>query len=641
MKAKSFIIIIILTIILVGCTNNSVISDFSSIENTMNYIEKCDYRGVNNKGNYEFAEALKRFLSNLENDNFKLHTQEFNIKTASNIEFSIIADDKKIVLDGENTVFSSINDQNGKIENVFITDNLEKICEGEKYIYISKDVKNLVKAKRNPNILAIVVSTDIENPDTGTIINDEVSTLFVDKLTLEKIKELIGLKVDITQKIEINEENLENIYTIYSTKECKDAIVITSHFDSTGKSEGKYSKGILDNGSGLAITLDLLESTVANELNTDKDIIFAFVNSEELLMLGSKELSKYLDDKYENVLNVNLDCLGEKGIETVSYGMSDSVSKEVVEREIEKIFGSYPLKKVDSYPSDNKNFNNHIYIYNFDILNNSDIHTSKDSIEIVDIKKLQDLSDKMYEFLKAIINIDMKTLLREDIQYTEAIKKQVDYINSLNFGEYVFYNTHDNPNDIMFFIQDSYRKELDDLSEISDKFCSSFKRGDRKYKIYAVFDLPPISYNNQALDEINNYFDEIMDFKTLVKTYEITDFMISSYDADTYNEYIFSVQKSVVEDEEEYQKEWIQRNLKDVVMVKDGSKDLYIGYLDNDEVTKVPKVIITTLPVEENYYTYTLNIIDEELMKLNEEDLIKLFNKHMEDVYKVINGNLN
>lgn len=540
MKAKSFIIIIFITLLLVGCTNNGLISDFSSIENTINYIEKCDYRGVNNKGNYEFAEALKRFLSNLENDNFKLYTQEFNIKTANN-KFSITADDIKIVLDGENTVFSSINDQNGKIENVFITDNLEKICEGVKYIYISKDVKNLGKAKRNPNILATVVSTDIENPDTGTIINDEAPTLFVDKLTLEKIKELIGLKVDITQKIEINEENLENIYTIYSTRECKDAIVITSHFDSTGKSEGKYSKGILDNGSGLAIMLNLLERTVANELNTDKDIIFAFVNSEELSMLGSKELSKYLDDKYEKVLNVNLDCLGEKGIETVSYGMSDSVSKEVVEREIEKIFGSYPLKKVDSYPSDNENFNNHIYIYNFDILNNSDIHTSKDSIEIVDIKKLEDLSDKMYEFLKAIINIDMKTLLREDMQYTEAIKKQVDYINSLNFGEYVFYNAHDNPNDIMFFIQDRYRKELDDLSEITDQFCSSFKRGDRKYKIYAVFDLPPISYNNQELNEINNYFDEIPDFKTLVKEYEITTFEIRSSDADTYNDYIFSV----------------------------------------------------------------------------------------------------
>lgn len=95
-----------------------------------------------------------------------------------------------------------------------------------------------------------------------------------------------------------------------------------------------------------------------------------------------------------------------------------------------------------------------------------------------------------------------------------------------------------------------------------------------------------------------------------------------------------------MEDEEEYQKEWIQENLKDVVMVRDDSKDLYIGYLD-DEVTKVQKIIITTLPVGENYYTYTMNIIDGELMELNEEDLIKLFNKHMEDVYKVINGNLN
>lgn len=95
-----------------------------------------------------------------------------------------------------------------------------------------------------------------------------------------------------------------------------------------------------------------------------------------------------------------------------------------------------------------------------------------------------------------------------------------------------------------------------------------------------------------------------------------------------------------MENEEEYQKEWIQENLKDVVMVRDDSKDLYIGYLD-DEVTKVQKIIITTLPVGENYYTYTMNIIDWELMELNEEDLIKLFNKHMEDVYKVINGNLN
>ncbi|WP_010293516.1 M28 family metallopeptidase [Clostridium senegalense] len=100
---------------------------------------------------------------------------------------------------------------------------------------------------------------------------------------------------------------LNNIVGKISGKNNKTAIIITAHIDSFGK-------GVLDNASGVSVTLkiaDILKNSLKDNL-PNYDIIFCITNAEMQRFVGSENFVNDIKEKYENLYNVNIDCVGLK-----------------------------------------------------------------------------------------------------------------------------------------------------------------------------------------------------------------------------------------------------------------------------------------------------------------------------------------
>lgn len=177
--------------------------------------------------------------------------------------------------------------------------------------------ENKVKEEHNIDIEKIVVklsSNEIKSrgfkDDGNKLAVDYINNVFSD-MNLETVFDSSYLhqftfeNKDATEDGKlINEEiKLNNIVAKVSGKNNKKAIVITAHIDSFGK-------GVLDNASGVGTALkiaDILKNDIPNY-----DVIFCITNAELQGFIGSKYFINDIKSKYDNLYNVNIDCIGLK-----------------------------------------------------------------------------------------------------------------------------------------------------------------------------------------------------------------------------------------------------------------------------------------------------------------------------------------
>ncbi|MBE6082007.1 MAG: Zn-dependent exopeptidase M28 [Tissierellaceae bacterium] len=636
---KKIILLSAALLLLMGCAKETLKPDFSTVKSTLYALEDIEYRGINAKGNYEFTDNLKKYLRSLESDNLKMYTQEFTVKMGENPKLIISDEDSGISFDMDNAKFTSLNTEKMKIHNAVVTDDLNEIKNNkeEDYIYLIRDIKNLGKSQYYANIVATIVLGGAENDGIPPLVKEDAMRLRVDEQSFKKAEKFSNKSVEISLEADIKDVKLENVYMIYGKNENKDALVLSAHFDSIGKSEGKYSKGILDNGSGVAVVLDSLHRTIDEKINTDKDIVFAFLNAEEEGLSGSKEFSTLMNLKYNNVIDINFDCIGEKGTDTVYYGMSNSISEDLIKKNMNNIFGDkYSLKEDNQYLSDHVNFTNYIYIYNMDYEKTLYPNTSKDNADAVDMDKLEDISNMSFDFIKQIARTKTDKLLNGNVQ--TSVNKMTTYMNSLDFGEYVFYElSNEHPEQINFYVQNQYRTTVSSLSDLDESFCGSMEIEDGTYNLNMDFDLPGKPYRGETLDKAINYFRRKPTFKELYDKFPIGGFGILCYKNNDPSDiqYSFYINKYDSETKKAigdyYEKDF--ENMTNLVKKKDGERNIYIGEEQNGNENI--KVINTTFSKGEYYYVCKLRLFDSELSKLSDDELINLNSRYVDDACRV------
>lgn len=389
---------------------------YDSIENTIISLDKIGERLVGNDGNYNFMNDLKEYL----NSNFpeaELFIQPYTISLTAEYKVSISSENNSITFDNFNSICKYIN--KGKLsESTIVTDTLEGLDSSKNYIFISEDYSLIEKSKSYENICLSLQSVDTIFLEQNVIkVKTDIPTIMnVDNITAEKLLEYKGEAINLLIDIKNKEFELQNIFAVIKGRQSNNAIAITSHIDSTTSLGNNYSKGAIDNGSGISINLDLLRKNYAKKNTSNYDLIFAFVNSEEGFLLksssGSMVLNDLLSQKYENTLNVNLDCLGEKNIDILSYGFDGSINKNVIaEIIISQETEELKLEQAEYYTSDNLSFNNSIYFYNFDYHGeNRAIHTENDTMKAIEINQLEQLSTIIFNILIEIIKLDYTVL---------------------------------------------------------------------------------------------------------------------------------------------------------------------------------------------------------------------------------------
>lgn len=387
---------------------NISLNKFDTIANTHVSLDQIGPRLIGTNGNHVFVKELRDYLKGFYEAEFV--SMPYSINLYDKYSVTVEVGTETITFDSNNSICKFINDSKFN-ENVVITDKLDNLDRLTTYIFVTDKEKLIEKSKEYNNIcLSVLAINKVYLGQNAIKVKTNIPTIMsINNDTAAELLQHQGEEAKLGIKAETKEINLENVYAVIKGKDGSDAIVITSHVDSTTALGNNYSKGAIDNGTGVSLNLDLLRKFYENKNEWNYDIIFAFVNSEEGFLTkslsGSMQLSASLSLKYKNIININLDCLGEKGVDLFSYGYDGNINGNKL-REImnKQDIGNFNLEPVDYYTSDNLSFKDTIYFYNFDYHgDNRAIHTEYDMMDAVDIEGLENISDILFNILTEIL----------------------------------------------------------------------------------------------------------------------------------------------------------------------------------------------------------------------------------------------
>jgi hypothetical protein len=251
--------------------------------------------------------------------------------------------------------------------------------------------------------------------------------------------ELKDKKIIFTERVKNEDITLNNIaaYIEGSDPELKKEYVILScHVDHIGKSAKGINAGADDNASGCAAVLSLAEAFQSLNRKPLRSVLFLWVSGEEIGLFGSKS---YVDNPLvplENTLiDINMDMIGRvKGVADTSannpmtgpaevFVITGNQSSELmaIADEIDKgtildfdysLSGrKHPLQLFAR--SDHYNFVKHdIPVLFFTTGLHTDYHTPGDVIEKIDFKKLELITETVFQLCYAVA--DKKVRLEVD-----------------------------------------------------------------------------------------------------------------------------------------------------------------------------------------------------------------------------------
>ena len=213
--------------------------------------------------------------------------------------------------------------------------------------------------------------------------------------------------------------NISNVIGKISGNDSSTAIILTAHFDA-------WFNGAVDNASGVATVLEiakLLEDTSKKE-SLNYDVIFLMTNGEMALFAGSRDFVTKLEQlQYQNIFNINIDCVGMKdsynsnplGLKTLSR-ISES---QILYSGIKEIFNNNNIDFVDDYPTEKAKiaFEQNMGVSDYFAFEENDypnIHicqqgisefilNEKDTPELLDYKKIEKLAYVLSIYIKGII----------------------------------------------------------------------------------------------------------------------------------------------------------------------------------------------------------------------------------------------
>lgn len=205
----------------------------------------------------------------------------------------------------------------------------------------------------------------------------------------------------------VRNKDVRNIIGIIDGKNKNQAVIISAHFDSIGYKNGRIVSGALDNASGVAAVLKTAERLKEDaDYKYKNDIVFVCFNGEESGLQGSKYFAENIKNKYDNLYDINIDCIGGEDSGLICLDNKSRISEKLTYKMKEK-FRKYDIAYSDTGDnrgtSDNKSFENNgvpnILISQENAINH--IHNRYDTPQYIDYDQIEKLSDMLYDFVKS------------------------------------------------------------------------------------------------------------------------------------------------------------------------------------------------------------------------------------------------
>lgn len=276
-----------------------------------------------------------------------------------------------------------------------------------------KDLKNKVLIYDGPklpldlmkNTRGILKVTDLFLGKAGVLGGEPRAWMHITRQMYDELYEKKAINIEIVEEYTTEEEEVKNIVGILPGKNHKKALVLSAHFDHVGWAGDTIFYGAVDNASGTAVLLNLAErlSNYSKKYPFKTDIIFAAFNGEEYRLSGSNAFVKDIKERYEELYNINLDCVGKKGGGVIALDQNKEVNGKLIEAIKTHLNNKgIPFDDVYAGSSDSKSFN----VEGFSAITIGQmkvdgIHTINDTVETIDYEYLLRLSDAIYDFVIA------------------------------------------------------------------------------------------------------------------------------------------------------------------------------------------------------------------------------------------------
>lgn len=487
MKKRIILAILSLIFLLSSCKgmNTSKKSNNISIANTMGILtsDKCAGRLAGTQGNKEAEKYIEECFNKIGLEKFDgsyLHeySHEYWKPLKENYKMSFIFSNGEVIecKYGEDFIENFMANVDIKAPLAFN----EKDKNINDCVLVVEKSKTVRKNMGSPK--AVLIKTGSFRCTPSAYNENYAPSIQISPKLYELLKGSGGTEVSIKFECNAVKEEIpqNNVVGLIKGENNKNAIVISAHFDHAGSKMGKIWRGAIDNASGTSVLIDIAQR-VHKESQKNKlkqDIIFCAFNGEEDYLQGSTAFVNKINSKYDNIYNINIDCVGLKGGKKLgicntetSNRLKNDISNHLKEEGID-----VDLKQV-SVSSDHQAFEI-MGICAVELMQGFDvsvIHTLKDDLSRVDFHYLEKLSQSIANYLiknsdkiytsdeKNTETVHRVSMTKED----EAIMKEGE---KLKFNQYKFIKLG---NDI---------RVVDKKSEILDK-AEDFEKLYPKHKI--------------------------------------------------------------------------------------------------------------------------------------------------------------
>lgn len=228
-----------------------------------------------------------------------------------------------------------------------------------------------------------------------------------------------------------------NVVGVIKGKENKNTLVLSAHFEHLG---WNGDNGAVDNASGVTVLLHVAEKLkeYSKENLFNMDILITAFNGQEAGVIGSEAFINEVKERYENIYNINIDCVGKKDGGDLIVEGDDNLNAELI-KELSKYFSenncSFKTGEKE-LSSDHEIFiRNDIYSVN---IGQGDVFIKEDTMKNIDYEYLENISKSIYEFIIANDGKVFKPLIDEKVFNTIDVLNQLHYIagnSKLNYDE--------------------------------------------------------------------------------------------------------------------------------------------------------------------------------------------------------------
>lgn len=178
-----------------------------------------------------------------------------------------------------------------------------------------------VTQQNTPRQYIDVISGDVEKGIAYFNPKDYASRIMVTEEVYAKLKQY-GTKLRLKLPAVAKRGEADNVVGFFPGEDSTKAVVLGAHFDGVGQC-GSVMPGAYDNASGVA-TLIQTAAWLSKADSLPCDVIVVAFNTEEIDLNGSRSFANLLADQYEQILMINIDCVGWKGEPSAVFGAMEN-----------------------------------------------------------------------------------------------------------------------------------------------------------------------------------------------------------------------------------------------------------------------------------------------------------------------------